>query len=126
MSAASLDAYVDAFKARDASAYSETLAADVRIHSPVKHSELSGRAFASMVMRMFFEGIDDIEIVDTLTGARSAALITRFSLNECRGELLHHLSFDEAGKIERLRLMVRPFSMAKQIIESVSGRVAVN
>ena len=105
-----IDAFKAAVEARDTEAMEAALAEDVVFRSPVVYKPYEGREATLFVLRAVLEVFEEFDYVDAVEGERSAMLIFRARVGDKEVEGLDHLTFDEAGLVSELRVMIRPMS----------------
>lgn len=104
------DAFTSAVEAWDRDALAAALAEDVSFRSPVVFKPYEGREATLAVLDAVSRVFEDFTYVDRIEGERSAALIFRARVGDREIEGLDHLTFDAAGAVAELRVMVRPMS----------------
>ncbi len=122
------DPFVRAVHTLDADVLEGALAPDVRFFSPVVFSVYEGR---DLVKTIIAEGamkvFEDFSYVDKLEDAddRTAALIFKARVGERALDGLDLLSFDEAGLIREMKVMIRPMSGLNALAEAMAKRFEV-
>ena len=113
------DAFKAAVESRDLEAMREALAEDVIFRSPVVYKPYEGRDATMFVLQAVFNVFGEFSYLDATEGESTAALIFRARVGDREVEGLDHLTFDEAGKVTELRVMIRPMSGMHALAEAM-------
>jgi hypothetical protein len=117
------DAFKAAVESRDPEAMREALAEDVVFRSPVVYKPYEGRDATMFVLQAVFHVFGDFSYLDITEGESTAALIFRARVGDREVEGLDHLTFDDAGKVTELRVMIRPMSGMHALAEAMRAQL---
>jgi hypothetical protein len=117
------DAFTTAVESWDRDALEGALAEDVTFRSPVVFKPYEGREATLAVLDAVSRVFEDFTYVDRIEGERTAALIFRARVGERDVEGLDHLTFDDAGRIVELRVMVRPMTGMQALAEAMQRQL---
>lgn len=117
-------AWHQAIPARDMTALTTLLAADVKFHSPAVQSPICGRQAALLVMRTVCEVLDNIRYHRTFVASPLDAAL-EFSAEIGRLELrgMDLMRFDAAGLICEFEVMMRPLRTLSAVADAVGSRI---
>ena len=118
------DAFVEAVHARSREQLEACFAADARFLSPVVFAPYEGRDVVLMIltegaMKVFS---DDFHYVHRFENEDAAALVFKAKVDDREVDGLDLLSFDEAGLITELKVMVRPMSGLNKLAAAMGER----
>ena len=110
MTIATLDAWHELVKSRNADALDSLLADDVVFYSPVVHTPQVGKAisarYLSAAFLVFFD--DSFRYVRELTGPRDAALEFEVEIDGISVNGVDILKWDDDGRIVEFKVLIRP------------------
>lgn len=119
-----MKAFREAVEARDVEAIEALLADDVVFTSPVAFAPYDGKAITLAILRTVIDVFEDFRYVTEIGADDSAdsalvfeATVDGRSLTGC--DFIH---LDEAGRIDRFMVMVRPLSAATALSEQMGAR----
>lgn len=117
-------AFRDAVETRDFAAIEELLADDVVFTSPVAFSPYPGKAITLAILRTVIEVFEGFRYVREIgeEGAVDQALVFEATVDGKRLTGCDFLHLDEAGRIDRFTVMVRPLSAAVALSEQMGAR----
>lgn len=118
------DAFVEAIQARSRERLEACFAPDARFLSPVVFAPYEGR---DVVLLILTEGAmkvfsDDFHYVHRFESEDAAALIFKASVDDREVDGLDLLSFDAAGLISELKVMIRPMSGLNALAAAMGAR----
>ncbi len=97
-----------AWRTRDLDAWTDALALDVVLHSPLIEAPFVGRDVAVELYGVLFEVFGDVDITHELSDGHSHAFFWRARLGARSIEGTDLLSYDEHGKITEITVLIRP------------------
>lgn len=100
--------YRAAWQTRDLDAWAEALAPDVVLHSPIVRAPFRGRDAAIELFGVLFKALGDIDITDELASDDSHVFFWRIDVGSRKVEGTDLLRTDANGKINEIRVMIRP------------------
>jgi hypothetical protein len=110
MTIATLDAWHEVVKSRNADALDSLLADDVVFYSPVVHTPQVGKAitarYLSAAFLVFFD--ESFRYVRELTGPRDAALEFEVEIDGISVNGVDILKWDDDGRIVEFKVLIRP------------------
>ena len=110
MTIATLDAWHELVKSRNADALDSLLADDVVFYSPVVHTPQVGKAitarYLSAAFLVFFD--ESFRYVRELTGTRDAALEFEVEIDGISVNGVDILKWDDDGRIVEFKVLIRP------------------
>lgn len=111
-----------AVEARDLEAVSATLAADVTFYSPVAFKPYHGRELVSAILRHVIVVLEGLTYVREIGagGSDGLALVFTATVNGREAQGCDFLTFNEAGEITELTVMIRPLSAATAVAERMA------
>ncbi|GAA4949381.1 nuclear transport factor 2 family protein [Streptomonospora halophila] len=119
-----MHAFRRAVEADDHQAIEAMLAEDVVFTSPVAFKPYSGRAITAAILRGAARVFEDFRYVREIADAdgRDLALLFTARVGDTRVEGCDFLHVDEDGRIDDLRVMVRPLSGAQALAEAMGAQ----
>jgi hypothetical protein len=131
MAADAVARFRDAVARRDADAIADTLAEDVRLHTPTRWPPIEGRARARALFGILVELFEDFEYTHAVDGppldadagiARSHALAFRCRVGDDTIEGIDLLDVDHDDRIAVFKVYVRPLEGLQTLAAAVSAR----
>jgi hypothetical protein len=119
-----MHAFRDAVEARDFAAIEDLLADDVVFTSPVAFAPYADKAITVAILRTVIEVFEDFRYVTEIGGAGSpdSALVFEAEVDGKRLTGCDFIHVDDAGRIDRFMVMVRPLSAATALSEQMGAR----
>jgi SnoaL-like domain len=122
--AAGAAAFRQAIEQRDTAALLQTLAPDVVFHSPIVHAPYDGRDAVASVLRAVLHVFADFRYVAEYSAPNGHVLQFQTRVGERQLEGVDILTFDDAGLVREFTVMVRPYSAATALRETMAARLA--
>lgn len=126
-------AFRSGIEKRDIAAVVEAMAEDVTFHSPVMVHPYQGRETVRRLLTVLAEVFQDFRYTDELLGEadgvapdrgrHTRALVFRATIAEKDIQGLDLLTYDQAGRISDLTVMVRPLPAAMTLARMVGARM---
>jgi hypothetical protein len=118
-----------AVEAKDLAAITAALAPSVEFHSPVVVKPYRGRDAVRPLLEVLLETMEDFRYTDELVGVApmseppSQALIFSARIMDTSIQGLDLITFDDAGLVDTLTVMVRPLPAAMTLARVVGKRM---
>jgi len=123
-----IDAWHEFVSTKNAALLNETLADNVKFHSPVVHTPQQGKA----ITLHYLEAAHDVLANKTFTYERELVgqdfAVLEFSV-DLKGVLVNGvdmISWDQDGKITDFKVMIRPLQAIKMIHQEMAARLQQN
>jgi hypothetical protein len=116
--------YRSALENRDARALLEALHPAVVFHSPAFEEPIRGRGNVVELFAILAAVLEDPEITDELAGEGTRAVVFRASVEGQRIDGVDYLKLDEAGRVRRITVMMRPLASLEALAERMRDTVA--
>jgi SnoaL-like domain len=116
--------YRAALENRDARALLEALHPAVVFDSPAFEEPIHGRGNVLELFAVLAAVFEDPEITDELIGDGSHAVVFRTSVEGRRIDGVDYLKLDEAGRVRRITVTMRPLASLQALAERMRETVA--
>ena len=116
--------YRTALENRDARALLEVLHPGVVFDSPVFEEQIHGRANVLQLFAVLAGVFEDPEITDELAGDGTRAVVFRTSVEGHPIDGVDYLRLDEAGRVRRITVTMRPLASLNALAERMRDTVA--
>jgi hypothetical protein len=114
-----------AAEAKNLELLTETLRADVELHSPVLFRGFEGREVVTQVLTHVAATLEDLTYTDELHEGNTVALRFKALVGDRELEGIDFLELDEEGRVAALTVFMRPMSALTAFNERMMERLGV-
>lgn len=122
-----MSAFREAVEARDLAALEATLARDVVFRSPAVYKPYEGRPATMVILRAVMRVLEDFRYVRETMSAdgRDHVLVFEATVKGKQLEGVDVLHLDHDGRVDDLRVLVRPMSGLNGLVEAMGEAIPV-
>jgi SnoaL-like domain len=115
-----MDAFKRAIEVKDIDAVARLLADDIEFSSPAVHKPYVGKDATLVILRAVARVFEDFAYTLVLEEGSDSVLVFQARVGDRQLEGADFVHVDEAGKIDRLRVMIRPLSGLNALVAAMA------
>lgn len=114
-----MSAFREAVESGDSARIEAQLADDVVFRSPAVHKPYEGRQATSVILRAVIRVLEEFRYTRVVEGPTDQVLMFEARVGDRQIEGADFLHLDEQGRVDDLRVMIRPLSGLNAVVEAM-------